>query len=467
MKKLSVLLVAAIMVLALTMPAAAFENEFGGYWRTRAFTDIGFSGSDIARGNQDVNAVDTRTRLFYTAKFSENLKFVNKFEFNATWGANKGYGQVGADNSGGDYFRVKNSYVDFKLAEQRFTVGVQDFLLARGYVFNDDASGIKAIFKVNDAIYLPLIYLKPYEGGSGRNGNGGVSMSDFDISGYVFYPTVFLNKDNTLKPHVAYVTTENGSKAMAKNAYFFNDPADPTSSTYSASSNLPGVTKIDLWSAGLEYDGKIGIFDLGATGIFQFGDATVPVKLYGTDKTNFRGMLFDAFGGVNLGPANIHLKGIYSSGQKHTDSHDDTNAFVTIGPRDSWGTSYYWAEIMGEGLIDNQQPLGAPGDKISNVWVGNLGASYKLIQDLKFSADLWYAKHVEDVAIATPLNTPTRYSSDLGTELDLVATYTIVDNLKIDLIGAYLWAGDGITKAVDPYGNTNPIELATMLSLAF
>ncbi len=44
MKKLSVLLVAAIVVLALTMPAAAFENEFGGYWRTRFITDIGFSG---------------------------------------------------------------------------------------------------------------------------------------------------------------------------------------------------------------------------------------------------------------------------------------------------------------------------------------------------------------------------------------------------------------------------------------
>ena len=89
------------------------------------------------------------------------------------------------------------------------------------------------------------------------------------------------------------------------------------------------------------------------------------------------------------------------------------------------------------------------------------------MQDLKFSADLWYAKHVEDVAIATPLQTPKRYSSDLGTELDLVATYTIVDNLKLDLIGAYLWAGDCITKAVDPNGNTNPIELAAMLSLAF
>ncbi len=100
MKKFSILLVAAIMVLALTMPAAAFENEFGGYWRTRFVTQMGFSGTDDSRYNtKDYNFTDTRTRLFYTAKFSENLKFVNKFEFNATWGQNGGYGQLGADNS--------------------------------------------------------------------------------------------------------------------------------------------------------------------------------------------------------------------------------------------------------------------------------------------------------------------------------------------------------------------------------
>jgi hypothetical protein len=199
MKKLSALLIAGLLILAITMPAAAFENEFGGYWRTRFVTDIGFNGTEDSRYNsKDINFTDTRTRIFYTAKFSENLKFVNKFEFNATWGANQGYGQIGADNSGGDYFRVKNSYVDFKLAEQRFTIGVQNFLLARGYLFNDDAAGIKAIFKVTDGIYLPLAYYKMYEGGAGYSSTGN-SNSNFDMSGYAFAPTIFLNKENSFR----------------------------------------------------------------------------------------------------------------------------------------------------------------------------------------------------------------------------------------------------------------------------
>jgi len=338
MKKLSVLLGVVIMVLALTMPAAAFENEFGGYWRTRAYTQYGFSGTGdggkypLVNGNQ--NTIDTRTRIFYTAKFSENLKFVNHFEVNATWGQNGGYGQMSSDNSGADTFRVARSYVDFKLGQQRFVVGVQDFTLARGYLYDDNAAGVKAIFKVNDAIYLPLIYMKNYEGGAGYTAKGGQSYSNFDMTTWVFYPTIFLNKDNTLKPHVAYLYSENASLATARNTNMFNDP---TSATY-----LPGATKVDLWTAGLEYDGKIDIFDLGATAVFQFGNIDVPAAVYGGhDSVTPKGMLFDIFGGVNLGPANVHGKFIWASGNKHGEDpavSGDLKGFITPGKKRYMGS---------------------------------------------------------------------------------------------------------------------------------
>jgi hypothetical protein len=371
---------------------------------------------------------------------------------------------MGADNSGADTFRVKNSYIDFKLGEQRFTVGVQDFMLARGYIYNDDGSGIKAMFKVNDAIYLPLIYMKMYEGGSGYASLGNAN-SNYDWNAYIFYPTIFLNKDNTLKPHVAYMTSQDGFAGQAKNTYIAAD--------YQVNPNQSGVRlpirEVNIWSAGLEYDGKIGIFDLGATAVMEFGD--VKLRTDTAESSDLKGYLFDLFGGVNLGPANIHAKGIYASGDSERVGDTDTtiDRFVTFGPKTNWGTSYYWAEIMGAGIIDNQVPNGAPGDKITNVWIGNFGASYKLLADLKFAADLWYAQHAEDVRIAPYTVNPNNqtYSKSIGTELDLVATYTIVDNLKLDLIGAYLWADDCITKANDPNGGANPVELAAQLSLAF
>jgi hypothetical protein len=479
MKKLSVLLVAAIMVLALTMPALAFENEFGGYWRTRAFSNWNFTGEDQTK-RLDTERIDTRTRLYYTAKFSDNLKFVNKFEMNASWGGSVGtmsngygtgkdpvtagsatYGQLAAD---GANLVVKASYVDFKLAQQRFTVGVQDFALARSYLFDDDAAGIKAIFKVNDALYLPLIYMKLYEGGTGKVPAipTGTNADNYDVDAYVFYPSIFLTKDNVLKPHLAYLVSENFSRFQTK--ALTNAQLNPLSPL--------GATKLNAWTYGLEYDGKFDIFTIGATAIGEAGDVTVnPLFANGHDKINLKGFLFDVRGGVDLGPANIHAKGIYASGDGKNDfvrTGDDWGFFVpgysnNVGANINNYDQANWAEIMGCGMFDYQFPSGALGTQISNAIIGGIGGSYKLIQDLKFSADLWYAQAADSVYMPT-----TRSNSDsYGTELDLKVTYMLVDNLKLDLVGAYLWAGDIIAKSSSAANSANPIEIGAQLSLAF
>jgi hypothetical protein len=119
MKKFAIISLAALLVVAFTMPAAAFENEFGGYWRTRAYTLQNFNGSEPGGDEGNTSLVDTRTRLYYTAKFSDNFKFVNKFEMDAVWGGDvnpnnalRDYGDIGAD---GIAVEVKNSYVDFDM----------------------------------------------------------------------------------------------------------------------------------------------------------------------------------------------------------------------------------------------------------------------------------------------------------------------------------------------------------------
>ncbi|MCB9494347.1 MAG: hypothetical protein H6681_02750 [Desulfobacteraceae bacterium] len=85
MKKVLVAALAVAFAVAMCVPASAFESEFGGYWRTRAYTNQDFSGADN-EAKVYIQQVDTRTRLYYTAKFSDDFKFVNKFEFNAVWG---------------------------------------------------------------------------------------------------------------------------------------------------------------------------------------------------------------------------------------------------------------------------------------------------------------------------------------------------------------------------------------------
>jgi hypothetical protein len=100
--------------------ASAVESQFGGYWRTRSFFQSDFVQDGSRSGSDSYNRTDTRTRLFYTAKFNDDFKFVNAFEFNANYGDTNG-GDIGTD---GDTFRVKHSYADFTLGNVNTKIGL-------------------------------------------------------------------------------------------------------------------------------------------------------------------------------------------------------------------------------------------------------------------------------------------------------------------------------------------------------
>lgn len=425
----------------------ALENQFGGYFRTRAYTETNFTGEDVTEA-KDLDRIDTRTRIFYTAKFHENLKFVNKFEMNAVWGGAGTYGQLGAD---GANLVVKNSYVDFKVSDVRFSIGVQDFVLARGYLFNDDIAGVKAIFKVSDSVSLPIYYLKMYEGGSGKKAD------DYDLDACILYPTFHLNRETVLKPHFSWIGSDDYSQASTKG---------------SVMNRIPGATKLKVYSGGLEVDSKMGMYTVGATGIFQFGTIDVPPASYnGHERLDFKGYLVDVFGSVNLGMPTLRIKGIYASGNdRDSYSSGNVDAFFNPGGPGATGTGaqYSWAEIMGLGIFDSfgiataDDPKGVYADKISNRIIGNLGVTYSPTKDMKIATDLWYAKTAKDVKLIDGT-----YGNELGTEIDVVITYVLMDNLKLDLVGAYLWAGDVVNKAVSATDAADPYEFGAQLSLAF
>jgi hypothetical protein len=88
MKKLFIVTLGLLVLIVFAGPASAFDSEFGGYWRTRAYSQTDFSGDDSK--SQDLTQVDTRSRLYYTAIFSDDFKFVNKFEWNSTYGDSVG-----------------------------------------------------------------------------------------------------------------------------------------------------------------------------------------------------------------------------------------------------------------------------------------------------------------------------------------------------------------------------------------
>jgi len=389
MKKIIAAAAGLMMVGTLASTASAVESQFGGYWRTRMVNQIDFNGTDS--GSEAL--VDTRTRLYYTAVFNENLKFVNKFEFNNTWGDAVG-GDVGADGTG--IFRIKNSYVDAKMGNMQFKVGTQGATLARGFLFADDFSGIVAIANVSDTVTLPFAWMKVEE----QQATAGTE-TDY----YAAFPIIKVSDALTLNP---YVVLDH-----------MNDDGDTS-----------------VYWVGIDADIAMDGMSFWATGIYNFGEVA-------TDDVS----AFLVAAGAEVGP--VHAQAFYSTGD---DDAADTDIEQFVMPA---GSSYYWAEILGYGIYDVGTGYADTGnaDDITNIWAANIGVTVKPADKLTLSADLWYAEKAEDDANG---------ESDLGFEVDLNATYMLMDNLKAQIFAAYLAAGDAYNA-----DDEDPIECGVQLSLSF
>ncbi len=431
------LALAAVMTAAFAMPASALENKFGGYWRTRAYTMQNFTGEDQSE-KLDYTLVDTRTRLFYTAVINENLKFINKFEFNSVWGDTNG-GDIGADGEGN--WRIKNSYVDFTLAPVNFQIGIQGGKWARGFLFDDDFSGAVITYK-GEGFSVPFVWIKAFEGGKGKDAND----SDFDYYGLA--PSITISEMFTITPYVFWATSDNAGTWKP----VLHSPLN-TTSTVGPSASLAGMKDVDVYYIGLDMDVKFDGGKAWFTGIYQGGSADYADTKLGS--LDFKAWLAAIGATVNLSKeADIHGQFFYATGED--DSADkDFKAFFVPSQNDNTGQSYYWAEIMGYGIFDNYGSANAPQDKITNIMAGNLGTTVKLMPEFSVTLDVWYAKLAEE---------DKNKEDYLGTEIDLIMTYELMKGLKLDVVAAYLLRGDATYKGDN---DANPYELGTRLSLSF
>jgi len=421
---------AGMLVVVFAMPAAALENVFGGYWRTRLFTNQNFDGHDKdydEPGMDDITRVDTRTRIYYTAILNDNLKFVNKFEMNATWGGqdsegkSNSYGDIGADGVG---VKVKNSYVDFTIGAMNAKVGVQGGKLARGLILDDDFSGAKVSFG-GGGFSLPITWIKAFDEDTPDN--------KLDVDYFIVSPT-FGGGGFTVNPFGMYVFSDNASSWDKTDVY--ND--------------------MRMWYAGLEMNINADPLSFWAVGIYQGGEAE-----WDATKQDIDINAWMAGGGITVGlggAADLHGQFIYATGDE--DGLDDEERSDFFVPK---GQSYYWSEIMGYGVFDSRTSKNSPGDQISNIMIGNLGTTIKPTADLSISLDAWYGALVEDMVVGE--GDDASEENELGIEANVKITYTLVEGLDLDLVGAYLFAGEVTTMKNED--EADPYEIGTRLSLSF
>jgi len=412
MKKLLILALGLLVLIVFAGPASAFDSEFGGYWRTRAYSQSDFSGDDT--GAKDVTQVDTRSRIYYTAIFSDDFKFVNKFEWNSTWGDGVG-GDIGTDGTG--ILRIKHSYANFNLGSFNLLVGMQGRVLARGFVFDDDFAGAVATYK-GEGFELPIIWMKPYEGGMGKDAN------DQDVDYYGLKPRFNLGDTMTLTPFLLYVTSEDASGWLSANE------------------------QTSVYFVGFDLDMSFDSLSVWFTGVYESGstDMTALAQAEGAPESmDIAATLLAAGAKFNMGALDIHGQ-VFSATGDDDWTDDDASAFYVPG-----GQAYYWAEIMGMGTFDNQSSAGSCGAGISNIMAMNVGIGYKISDALSLKVDLWNATLAEDNAAG---------DKDLGMEIDLKLTYKLIENMKMEVIVAQLTAGDAT-------GDQDPLEFGTRLSFSF
>lgn len=97
---------------------------------------------------------------------------------------------------------------------------------------------------------------------------------------------------------------------------------------------------------------------------------------------------------------------------------------------------------------------------IYNKLASNLGVTVKPMDKLSITADLSWAKLAEDRIFSATVK-----DDSLGLETDLKITYQLVEGLSLDIVGAYLFAGDATS--ADGKNDKDPYEFGTRLSLSF
>jgi hypothetical protein len=397
-------------------------------------TQQNFNGEDDSAA--DLSRVDTRTRLYYTAVLNDNLKFVNQFEFDAVWGGQGDYGDFGGDAVA---IEVRHTYIDATVGMIRATVGAQPLDFSKGFIFSDTASGLVLSTKFGDTL-VPFAWFKANE--------GGVDFNSRDADIFALYPVFNFGESFSLNPFFIYGYSKQG-----------DDPGVGVRnqmSTYGENGIAAPDDGIGVYWIGANVDATLGSFNLWFSGAYQGGNLDFDA---GQD---YDVKAFFVAGGANvpIGPVSLHSQGFYASGDDDVDD-SDAEAFFGVGGGGA-GWTYYWAEIMGNGVFDEQISTGSTTD-ISNLWALNIGATIKPMEKLSLTGDIWYAAHVEDDQVL--IDNADAKETNLGIEVDLKATYQLSEGLNLDLVGAYLFADDATS--VDGDNQDDPYELGARLSISF
>jgi len=322
-------------------------------------------------------------------------------------------------------FEIKNSYVDFELAQLRFEVGVQGFQILRGLVIDDDAAGIKVSWRGAEKSVIPALWwFRLYDGDK-----------DSLTGGYSTTPAV--NQGADVDQYTALVNIKAGNMQIVPSVSYLTC----NSGDFYATAGEP----MNIYFAGLDFNMKADKIDLEFTGVYEGGSFD--------DSTDISAYALWGQVGFKLGSVGLHAAALYTTGEEATPSGDYDGFWYP--EQNGTGASFKTSELVRKGDDWTKLTSYENGSSPENRMEFGVGADFAVTKNMKLYFDFWNLNLAEDAASG---------DSDIGNEIDLKATIGLMKSLDLDLIGAYLIVGDAYKPATN---DSNAYEASARLRLSF
>jgi hypothetical protein len=444
MRKCLVVLVAALAVVAFSMPAMGADLKASGFYRAYGilsnFHDGGGGPSLRTSGNEQTNAfVAQRFRVKWTFG-NENVKAVWYLESDMIWGDSAGStdGNGGAGRNiggalGADKIQTETKQINvwFKSPDTSVeaTVGLHTIKDDFSGVFNaaNDAAGVTITGKYEPVAYK-IVWAKAYENVTNHADDGDLYQAEVEWGpsketklGFDFY----FWKDTTAK---------GTPRLLLGDSFPIND------------------YKMDIYMPGISGSMKAGPVMLSGWFFYQFGTFE---SIAGAPDVDISGFAINARGDMNLGPGKFFIEGLYITGDDN-ENDDKYKSIVTMGDYQqnaspggySGYTSTHMVIMLSTwNMASISQCLigcsgGEYGDSLGNagrgLWHIAAGYNQKFSDTLSGEANIGYLAATK----IYQFDKDGGRDKDMATEFNATVTYAMYKNLKLSLTGAYLIAGD-------------------------
>lgn len=445
-KTLLVLAAAGALTAATALPALALENEFHGAFTTfydlSNYSAIGNENEATAKGLSDdaptQNYFVERVRLGYTAKASDQVKLVTRFELDYNFWGNSSYtvargsgGAIGADSVN---IETKTLYLDLNYPAIKARIGMMPNTdVFKGLIFDADMAGILLSHEYANANVSAGFFRWNSDSPVGKNTNDMISLDgkyafskNFKLGAGYYYITD--DRDNGTTTTITPVGDPTGYTADGTPVY----ATPPTVVTVDNPAN-----DAEVHTLGLNAEGAIGPVTLNGFALMQFGDraAGVDAKGYAFNV----GARMPLAGGT-LRSEFLYVAGgsnaLYNAGDGYESGQFYDSELVILG-RDKNATTIdnaiiYNVENFGQGTI-----------------LGSVGYDYAFTDKLSASANAGFAAIEDD-------DNPSYAGGDsnyLGTEINAETNYQLTPNVTLGARAAYVFLGDYFDglDADDPY----------------